>query len=331
MRGERRHIIAVQRAKPLTLGDGSDSESVEILDSDDPVAQCANQRAKRFMKAGKRHVHREGTPSDKSDVEVLESPLSHIKQSTRKCPIKCEPEDDITQLLKRPRYDLRACSMSSDIISIVSSSEHSASTEPPSPQQQQLPFPSPCPSSGADMSVITVRPIASTQGRWPEGWYSIDILKGFAQMEEMSDEVPNIKERFESIFQVPWQNHAYYDTRRRLTKLRQCDIDAAMIAPRSQEGLWSLLAEEAPLWPTGWYTIDVLEGFTQMDSMSKMKKTPSIEECFEAVFQTPWRKSTYYDARRRLKKLHQCDIDVSVAASRSKAGLWSLLAKEAPL
>ena len=150
-------------------------------------------------------------------------------------------------------------------------------------------------------------------------------------MEEMKNEVPDIEERFESVFQVPWQKHAYYDARRRLTKLHQYDIDVAMTTPRPQAGLWSLLAKEAPLWPMGWYTIDVLEGFAQMDSVAGMKKTPSIEEHFEAVFQTSWRKSTYYDARRRLKKLRQCDIDISVAASQSKAGLWSVLAKEAPL
>src|ERR1700736_379769 len=180
------------------------------------------------------------------------------------------------------------------------------------------------------MSLVTVRPIASEQGKWPIGWYSIDILKGFVQMEEMKDEVPDIEKRFESVFQVPWQKHAYYDARRRLTKLRQCDIDVVMAAPRSQAVLWSLLTKEAPLWPMGWYTIDVLEGFTQMDSVARMKRTPSIEDRFKAVFQASWRKSTYYDARRQLKKLRQCDIDLSMAASRSKAGLWSLLAKEAP-
>ena len=150
-------------------------------------------------------------------------------------------------------------------------------------------------------------------------------------MEEMKDEVTNIEECFESIFQVPWQKHAYYDARRRLTKLRQYDIDVAMTTLCPQAGLWSLLAKEAPLWPTGWYTINVLEGFAQMDSVAGMKKTHSIEERFEAVFRTSWQKSTYYDARRRLKKLRQCDIDVSVAASWLKSELWSVLAKEAPL
>ena len=97
------------------------------------------------------------------------------------------------------------------------------------------------------MSVVTVGPIASEQGRWPIGWYSVDILKGFVQMEEMKDEVPDIKQCFESVFKVPWQKHAYYDARRRLTKLRQCDIDLSVAASRSKAGLWSLLAKEAPL------------------------------------------------------------------------------------
>src|SRR5882762_4108253 len=67
-------------------------------------------------------------------------------------------------------------------------------------------------------------------------------------MEEMKDEVSNIEECFESIFQVPWQKHAYYDTRCQLTKLHQCDIDVAMTDLHPQAGLWSLLTKEAPLW-----------------------------------------------------------------------------------
>jgi hypothetical protein len=148
------------------------------------------------------------------------------------------------------------------------------------------------------------------------GWYAIDILKGFMQMKEMRNKVPSVEEHFECVFKVTWQKSTYYDARCRLTKLRQCDIDVSVAASRSQAGLWSLLANEAPLWPVGWYTVDILEGFWQMDSAERKKKMPSVEEFFETIFQAPWRKSTYIDARCRLAKLHQCNIDVSVARVR---------------
>ena len=70
--------------------------------------------------------------------------------------------------------------MSNNVISISSSSEQSASPEPPSPQQQHLTtfLPSPCPSSGEDTSVITVGPITSKQGQWPKGCTLLTYLRG---------------------------------------------------------------------------------------------------------------------------------------------------------
>jgi hypothetical protein len=335
MRGERRHIAAAQRATTRTIGTRSGSESLEILDSDDPIAQRANRRAKtrKSRTCQSKTAYRQSSSSDIEDIDVFSSPPSHVMTSSLKRLIKDEPEEDFGRQLKRPRYTsgTLACGSASDVaISIGSSSEPSTSPEPPSLQQHlSTPSPSPYPPDADETSTVAIRSITPSQ--WPMGWYTIDILEGFMQMEETKNKILSVERRFENVFQVPWQKSTYYDARRRLTKLRQCDIDMAMAASRSQAGLWSLLAKEAPLWPVGWYTVDILDGFLQMDSAERKKMIPSVEERFEAVFQAPWQKSTYYDARRRLAKLRQCDIDVSVAAARSQAGLWSLLAKEAPL
>jgi hypothetical protein len=49
MRGEREHIVAAQKTTPAATG--SDSDSVEVLDSDHPAAQRAKRRMKKTYKS----------------------------------------------------------------------------------------------------------------------------------------------------------------------------------------------------------------------------------------------------------------------------------------
>jgi len=79
------------------------------------------------------------------------------------------------------------------------------------------------------------------------------------------------------------------------------------------------------------FTCDMVNGFRLMDSHIVQRDFPSIEERFRQIFDTPYRHSTYYDARRRLKAMRQQDIDSSVTASHTVKGLWSRLAKNIPL
>ena len=68
-----------------------------------------------------------------------------------------------------------------------------------------------------------------------------------------------------------------------------------------------------------------------MDSKKEKKAHPKVADRFASIFGVHYVHATYYDARRRLVIMAQEDIDRSVAALHTDAGLWSLLAQDVPL
>ena len=68
-----------------------------------------------------------------------------------------------------------------------------------------------------------------------------------------------------------------------------------------------------------------------MDSKMAKRAHPKVADQFASIFGVRYVHATYYDARRRLVVMAQDNIDCSVAALRTDAGLWSLLAKDIPL
>lgn len=85
-------------------------------------------------------------------------------------------------------------------------------------------------------------------------------------------------------------------------------------------------------WPLGMYTKDLVRGMRKMDDMRKLKLGQNTEECFAAVFPGAlYIKSTYYDARFRLKHVRQRDLDAAVRAGRTAQGRWAKISKTIPL
>jgi hypothetical protein len=82
-------------------------------------------------------------------------------------------------------------------------------------------------------------------------------------------------------------------------------------------------------WPHGLYAIDVSKGFKQIDALER--GSLSLKARFEQVFDVPFVKSTYHDARRRWTLARQSQRDAAINAGHSPPGLWSIFARGVPL
>jgi len=91
-------------------------------------------------------------------------------------------------------------------------------------------------------------------------------------------------------------------------------------------------ASTSTRWPTFTYTIDMSEGFQQIESAEMKEKYRRLEDRFQAVFRVPFAASTYHDAKRRWLRASEAGLlEDAEAAGRTDAGRWSKLAAQVPL
>ncbi|KAG1798069.1 uncharacterized protein HD556DRAFT_1463423 [Suillus plorans] len=91
-------------------------------------------------------------------------------------------------------------------------------------------------------------------------------------------------------------------------------------------------ASTSTRWPTSMYTIDMSEGFQQIESLEMKQQYRRLEDCFHAVFHAPFTASTYHDAKKRwLRASEEGLLEGAEAAGRTNAGRWSKLAAQVPL
>lgn len=100
--------------------------------------------------------------------------------------------------------------------------------------------------------------------------------------------------------------------------------DPALSAPEDDDSI-------GRTWPGKYYTTEIVSGFLRIDADEMKKEVKSLEERFIKVFKCPFVNGTYFDARRRFRRMAQQDIDDSVALGYTKPGLWVYLAKKYPL
>jgi hypothetical protein len=80
------------------------------------------------------------------------------------------------------------------------------------------------------------------------------------------------------------------------------------------------------------YTIDMSEGFQQIESAEMKEKYRRLEDRFQAVFHVPFAASTYHDAKRRWLRASEAGLlKDAEAAGCTDAGRWSKLAAQVPL
>jgi len=119
------------------------------------------------------------------------------------------------------------------------------------------------------------------------------------------------------------------------------DIDGASKPPLSAEpsihspflslNPFAAITAESPLivnpWPAVVFTCDIVNSFRSMDSRIMLCDFPDIKDYFHHIFRTAYH-STYYDACCWLKAMNQTDIDLTVDAAHTPAGLWLWLARD---
>jgi hypothetical protein len=102
--------------------------------------------------------------------------------------------------------------------------------------------------------------------------------------------------------------------------------------PGEPEGLspkhWRLPVEP---WPGKLPTRDIYHGFLAIDKMAHTHPSLALPKRFEAVFHTPYVKSTYHDARKRWSLATQQQRDEALKAGISMRGRWSYFARGVPL
>ena len=79
-----------------------------------------------------------------------------------------------------------------------------------------------------------------------------------------------------------------------------------------------------PSWPYGMYTVDMVDGFTRIDSDELVKEQPLLTDRFATVFKAPYKATTYGDQRRKWKRGTQAQHKVALQGGRTPPGLWSV-------
>ncbi|KAG1873254.1 hypothetical protein C8R48DRAFT_669858 [Suillus tomentosus] len=91
-------------------------------------------------------------------------------------------------------------------------------------------------------------------------------------------------------------------------------------------------ASTSTQWPTFTYTINMSDGFQQIESAEMKEKYRCLEDRFQAVFRVPFAASTYHDAKRHWLRASEAGLlEDAEAAGRTDAGRWSKLAAQVPL
>jgi hypothetical protein len=76
-----------------------------------------------------------------------------------------------------------------------------------------------------------------------------------------------------------------------------------------------------PVWPADFYVVDIVHGFNQCDRARQARQ--SVSGAFTATFGIPFRRTTYYENRKRWKEASQTVRDKSTAAGRTTQGTWA--------
>jgi hypothetical protein len=105
-----------------------------------------------------------------------------------------------------------------------------------------------------------------------------------------------------------------------------------LAAPSEPDNLsprhWSFPADP---WPGKQPTRDIYRGFLAIDKMAHTDPSLTLPKRFEAVFHTPYVKSTYHDARKRWSLATQQQRDDALNAGITTRGRWSYFARGVPL
>jgi hypothetical protein len=78
---------------------------------------------------------------------------------------------------------------------------------------------------------------------------------------------------------------------------------------------------DAPIWPAEYYVCDIVRGFDECDKARRAGKNVGLT--FEALFEVPFRSTTFYDNRKRWESAPQTVRDKAYAAGRTPKGLWT--------
>jgi hypothetical protein len=79
--------------------------------------------------------------------------------------------------------------------------------------------------------------------------------------------------------------------------------------------------DNQPTWPSDFYVVDIVEGFSAC--MKASQKCQSVETVFVRCFGVPFRSSTFYRHRRKWEGATEACRDGALKAGRTSAGLWS--------
>ena len=75
------------------------------------------------------------------------------------------------------------------------------------------------------------------------------------------------------------------------------------------------------VWPADFYTVDIVRGFDKCEQARRARQ--GVGKAFTAVFQVPFRSTTYYNHRQNWELAPQRCRDKALAAGRTPDGLWT--------
>ena len=83
-----------------------------------------------------------------------------------------------------------------------------------------------------------------------------------------------------------------------------------------------------PSWPYGMYTVNMVDGFTWIDSDELVKEQPLLADRFSTVFKAPYKATTYGDQKRKWKRGTQAQCEVALQGGRTPPGLFIVRASD---
>ena len=89
----------------------------------------------------------------------------------------------------------------------------------------------------------------------------------------------------------------------------------------------SLSSSEAEFaWPSDFYAVDIAYGFERCESASRVHG--NVEETFEAIFKTTFRRTTFYKHQKIWLAAPSAARDAALKAGHSSEGLWGYFLKQ---
>ncbi|KAF8799393.1 hypothetical protein BYT27DRAFT_6862923 [Phlegmacium glaucopus] len=97
-------------------------------------------------------------------------------------------------------------------------------------------------------------------------------------------------------------------------------------ASTSSSSLPSSSEADIPAWPSDFYAVDIVYGFEKCESASRVRG--KVEETFEAIFKTPFRRTTFYKHRKTWLTAPATARDAALKAGHTSQGLWVYFLKQ---